>query len=164
MPFAENTVDIIKIALEYITLAVFLLCVVKFIGLRNDYARALNAQYDLQMKTQERLEYGKYNVGLDQGNTSQSLTADMVVEALRKYRDGKICIYVDHMKDGSELYVDSSNAGAMADRLTVDALTDNLDMVSARYHPYLVYDNQNMRGPTYTNEGLEVKGIAFIRL
>lgn len=164
MPLAENTIDIVKIALEYITLAIFLVFVVKYIGLRNDYAEALNAQHDLQIKTQERLEYGKYNTGLNQEDRTQSLTADMVVEAIRKYRDGEICIYVDHMKDGNELYIDSTNAIAMTDKITVEALTGNLDMTSARYHPYLVYDNQNMRGPDYTNEGIEVKGIAFIRL
>lgn len=164
MPLAENTIDIIKIALEYITLAIFLVCVVKFIDLRNGYAEALNAQYDLQVKTQERLEFGKYNTGLDQRDRMQCLTADMIVEAVRKYRSGEICIYVDHMKDGSELYIDSRNASTLADKLTVEALTGNLDMVSARYHPYLVYDNQDMRGPGYTNEGIEIKGIAFIRL
>lgn len=161
---AENTIDMVKIAVEYITIAIFLFFVVKFIGIRNDYAEALNRQYDLQLKTQERLEFSKYDTGLNQSDRCESLTADMVLEALRKYRDGEICIYVDHMKDGSELYLDSRNAASIADKLTVDALTKNLDMTSARYHPYLVYDNQNMKGPTYTNKGTEVKGIAFIRL
>lgn len=160
--FAENAIDMVKIALEYITLGIFLFCVVKFIGLRNDYAEALNRQYDLQVQTQERLEFSKYNTGLNQNSADECLTADMVLEALRKYSDGSVCIYVDHMKDGSELYIDSLNAESMKDQMTVQALINNLNMASARYHPYLVYDNQDIRGP-YTNEGLEVRGIAFIR-
>lgn len=163
MQLAENTVDIVKIALEYITLAIFFLFVLKGISLRNSYADALDNQYSLQIQTQERLEFAKYATGFNQNDRQECLTADMVLEALRKYRNGEICIYVDKMKDGRELYVDSSNAGILKDRLTVNALVSNLDMVSARYHPYLVYDNQDMRGPDYTGTGTEVKGIAFIR-
>lgn len=159
---AENAIDMIKIALEYITLAIFLICVVKFIGLRNDYAEGLNREYDLQVQTQERLEFSKYNTGLNQSDRSECLTADMVLEAIRRYSDGSICIYVDHMKDGSPLSVDAANVSSMKDKLTVQALTNNLNMSGARYHPYLVYDNQNMKGP-YTNKGMEIKGIAFIR-
>lgn len=159
---SENAIDMIRIALEYITLGIFLFCVVKFIGLRNDYAEALNREYDLQVQTQERLEFGKYNTGLNQSDKSECLTADMVLEALRKYNDGSVCIYVDHMKDGSSLSVDGTNAASLKNKLTVQALTNNLDMTKAKYHPYLVYDNQNMKGP-YTGKGIEVKGIAFIR-
>ncbi len=164
MPLADNTIELIKIALEYITLAILLFFVVRFLELRSDYAESLNRQYDLQVRTQQRLEFEKYNTGVDQGDRSQGLTADMVVEAVRRYRDGKVCIYVDRMKDGSELYLDGQNAEALSDRLTVEALMQNLDMASARYHPYLVYDNQSMRGPHYTNRGMEVKGIAFIKM
>lgn len=159
---AENSVDIIKIALEYILLAVFLVFVLKFIGLRNSYAQAMNQQYDLQTKTQLRLEFEKYNTGTNQSDLREALTADMVLEAIRRYRDGSICIYVDKMQDGSELYVDALNAESMKNKLTVTALTNNLDMIHARYHPYLVYDNQNMKGP-YGEKGVDIKGIAFLR-
>lgn len=163
MQLAEHTIDLVKLALEYITLTIFFVFVLKAMGLRNSYANSLNLQYDLQVKTQQRLEFEKYVTGLDQNELSECLTADMVLEAIRKYSDGQICIYVDEMKDGSELYVDSLNAAALSDRLTVSALIANLDMVSGRYHPYLVYDNQDMRGPDYTNTGIEIKGIAFLK-
>lgn len=165
---AENLIDIAKIALEYVLLAIFFLCVIDFVHIKDQYAETLNREYDLQVTTRQQLEFGKYNTGLNQWEPKECLNADAVMEAIRLYRDAGICIYVDRMGRDSDTRYDYLLDGTTLEEyqrngwLSVAYLKKMLDLEHASYHPYVVYDNDDMRGP-YRSTGTEVKGLAFIR-
>ncbi len=166
---AENLIDIMKMAVEYILLAIFFVCVIDFVHVKDRYAETLNREYDLQVTTRQQLEFGKYNTGLNQTNPDECLNADAVMEAVRLYRDAGVCIYVDRMGRNGYVRYDYLLDGTTLEEyqrngwLSVDYLKKTLDLENARYHPYVVFDNDDMKGP-YHNTGTEVKGIAFILL
>lgn len=164
---AENLIDVMKMAIEYILLAIFFVCVMQFVRVKDRYAETLNKEYDLQVLTRQQLEFGKYNTRVNPYDQNECLNADAVMEAIRLYRDGDVCIYVDKMgRNGylREFLLDGTTLKEYRDKgwLTVSYLKNTLDLENAKYHPYIVYDNEDMRGP-YSGTGSEVKGIAFIR-
>jgi hypothetical protein len=160
--FGENIIDNLKMALEYILLGVFFLCAIEFIRIRDEYAQALNNQYSLQETTSQRLEFGKYNTGTTQSSLNECVTADMVIEAIRNYREGDISIYVDKTKNGTSLLLNESTAQTNKSRFTVEYLITAFDF-NTYYHPYLVYDSQDVTTGSYTPYGTEVTGIAFLK-
>lgn len=164
---AENLIDVMKMAIEYILLAIFFICVMRFVHVKDRYAETLNREYDLQVLTRQQLEFGKYNTGTSLNAPEEYLNADSVMEAVRLYRDAQLCIYVDKMgRNGSvrEFLLDGTTLEEYRSKgwLSVSYLKNTLDLENAKYHPYIVYDNEDMRGP-YSGTGSEVKGIAFIR-
>lgn len=157
----QSVFDIMKMGFEYILVTIFILASIKCIEVRNHYADVINQQYDTRVQTQNRLEFSKYNTGLDQRDASQCVSADVLMEAIRLYKDGSITIYVDKLKYGTDLLLTKETAVTMADRFSVASLVTELDFTTY-YHPYLVYDSGDMEGP-YVDQGTEVTGIAFIQ-
>ncbi len=158
----EHSIDVIKMGIEYFLIIIFLACFMRFIDVRNSIADSLNKSYQVEVNTNQRLEFSKYDTGLEQNSLSQCVRADSVIEAIRLYRYGDVIVYVDRLKDGSEFLSDGTTYSALSDELKVNTLMTKFNMATDRYHPYLVYDNKPIRGP-YTNVGNEVTGIAFIK-
>lgn len=162
----DNAIDVIKIGLEYILLAIFLMFVIRTIELRDDYAKALNDQKTIEQSSNETLEFSIYNTGSDQHNKNETLPADELIACIRNYRNGDVSIYVDDI--GGQAYTfDSSIATSenadLKSRYTQKWLVNHLDMKSY-YHPYLVYDNQDVtKSSSYNKKGDSITGIAFIK-
>lgn len=162
----DSAIDAVKIGLEYILLAIFLMFVIRAIELRDDYAKALNDQKTIEQSSKETLEFSIYNTGNDQNNKDETLPADELIACIRNYRNGDISIYVDDI--GGQAYTFDSIAAAseeksIKERFTQKWLTNHLDMQSY-YHPYLIYDNQDVsKAENYNKKGDSITGIAFIK-
>lgn len=162
----DSATDAVKIGLEYILLAIFLMFVIRTIELRDDYAKALNDQKTIEQSSKETLEFSIYNTGNDQNNKDETLPADELIACIRNYRNGDISIYVDDI--GGQAYTFDSIAAAseeksIKERFTQKWLTNHLDMQSY-YHPYLIYDNQDVsKAENYNKKGDSITGIAFIK-
>ena len=65
------------------------------------------------------------------------------------------------MKYGGSLLLNDTTAITNADSFSIDSLMDMIDF-STYYHPYLIYDNNDVIGP-YQVSGTEITGIAFIQ-
>lgn len=189
---SENAVDVIKLGIEYIMLAIFLLFVGQVIQIRNSYAVKLNTREAQESAANETLEYSMYNTGdtaPDQNGTSkfskECLSGDEVLACIRNYADGSINIYVDGVKQGNDSrIIDGRMAltGSMAtdmttkDMFTEKYLSDHI-YLDEQYHPYLIYDDKAVpfdadtkvknaswySGGAYDQTGEAVTGLAFIR-
>ena len=76
----SSIVDTIKIGLEYILLAIFLMLAVRVIQIRNDCSNAMNVKTVMENTTKENLEFSQYQMGNDQNNKKQT------------YREVVICL------------------------------------------------------------------------
>lgn len=164
----ENTsTGILKIAVEFIMVALFLMIALRVIHLRDNYSVAFNNRKDVERALENTLEFSKYSGNKTKTTRNVTLTGDQVLECLRNYRQGEMVIYVDKDRNGAEIKQDASKIALdekkpLASReFTVSALAKRLDL-AAEYYPYLVYDNVAVE-TEYGNSGLEVTGIAFIR-
>ena len=161
----SSIIDTIKIGLEYILLAIFLMLAVRVIYIRNDCSNAMNMKTVMENTTKENLEFSEYQTGNNQNDKTQTLTADEVVACIRNYRDGSIVIYVDDI--GGKAYTFDKSVAQNADlsarkRYTQKWLSNNMSM-KKNYHPYLIYDNQDVKNKSvYNKKGNSVTGIAFI--
>lgn len=162
--YSESSIDLVKIALEYILLAIFFLLSIKVVELRNDYASSYNENQVMVNEVNEKLEFNKYDTGINQNDITECVTADEVIACIRNYRDGSIQVYVNKTKTGSELLLNSLTATTMADYFTQKSLNQIIDF-NAYYHPYLIYDTEDITSYTqYKHDGLYVSGIAFIKV
>lgn len=156
---SENVIDVIKIGIEYILLAIFLLFVSQIIQLRNSYASGLNSRKAQESAIQETLEYSMYDTGTESPSEdnraskkflSECVSGDEVVSCIRNYADGSVNIFVDgavnennssYIRDGM-LVLNSELATNTESRVifTQKWLQNHIDL-TASYHPYLIYDN-----------------------
>lgn len=190
---SENAIDVIKLGIEYIMLAIFLIFVVQVIQVRNSYAQKLNTTEAQESAANETLEYSKYDTGdaapkdsSTQKFLKECISGDEVVACIRNYSDGSVNIYVDGVKQGHDgRIIDGRMAltGDMATNMnTKDMFTEkylsNHIYLSDSYHPYLIYDgkavpfngtllDKNMQWYTddsyYDQTGEAVTAIAFIK-
>lgn len=152
---SENVIDIIKLGIEYILLAIFLLFVVQVIQIRNSYASNLNNKNAQTRTAQESLEFSSYRTGdMDPADNtkkkylSECITGDDVLACIRNYSDGSVKIYVDGMQgtddridDGLTIFdTDAANTPKWQYIYSEEWLSDHL-YVDGAYHPYLIYDN-----------------------
>lgn len=157
--------DVIQLAVEYITLAVFLIACLTINGLKTRYTRIYNLQTELEQDIQCTLKYGKYTSVTDIKRTVRGIE---VIAAIKEHEDGDIRIYV-HPADGRE----PIDITAFNNNKTGEYLKNNtLDMenlvsivdVSGYYLTYVIYDNDEMydaAGNYKTSHGVEVSGITF---
>lgn len=158
----ENTsTGILKIAVEFIMVALFLMIALRVIHLRDNYSVAFNNRKDVERALENTLEFSKYSGNKTKTTRNVALTGDQVLECLRNYRQGEMVIYVDKDKNGAEIYQTASGVESSPTAYTVAVLAQRLKFES-EYYPYLIYDNADAR-TEYGNSGLEVTGIAFIR-
>lgn len=166
----DSPIDVIKLGIEYTLLAIFLMFVVRVLCLRDDYAKALNQKDIIEMSAKETLEFSEFNTGKDQTNKEETVPADEVLACIRKYRDGSVTIYIDHMNGASmngksQIYdssVSTSDDPETNKKYKQSQLIKDLRMTDY-YHPYLVYDNMDVTNKaSYNQTGDTVTGIAFL--
>ena len=119
----DSAIDAVKIGLEYILLAIFLMFVIRTIELRDDYAKALNDKKTIEQSSKETLEFSIYNTGNDQNNKDETLPADELIACIRNYRNGDISIYVDDI--GGQAYTFDSIAAASEEKVLKKDLLRN---------------------------------------
>lgn len=161
----SSVIDTIKIGLEYILLAIFLVLAIRVIQIRNDCSNALNVRTITEEGTKEMLEFSQYNTGNNQNSKAETIPADEVLACIRNYRDGSVSIYVDNIGENEYVFdstVAQSDDMNVRNRYTQKWLTNHMSM-KKYYHPYLIYDNQDVKDATvYNKKGENVTGIAFL--
>ena len=158
----ENTgVNISKIAIEFIMVALFLSIALRVIYLRDSYSDAYTKRQDTEIALSNSLEFGKYTGNKVKTDRVKTVTGGEVLEALRNYRHGEAVIYIDKTKHNATILQSPATINAAPASYTVEALSGVLDMRDL-YYPYLVYDNADPV-TQYGNTGLEVTGITFIK-
>lgn len=155
----ENAVDVIKLGIEYILLAIFIFIVVQVVQMRNSYAESLNNRQAQTETAAERLEFSLYDTGdlTPSQNTSskyigECLSGDEVIACIRKYSDGSINVYVDGMK-GTDPYIhddktwfDNEKAEDIDRRyIFKEAWLKKHIYADQGYHPYIIYEKQPYR-------------------
>lgn len=168
----ETIEDMISIGMEYLMVAVFLVFVVHFIGIKNDFANVKNYRISTQRNIKEYREFGKYETGYSSIGTadylSECLYADDVIEAIRNYSDGSIEIYVNRPNaSATPIHLTRENARLYPERYSLERLSSTTSGIdsSARFHPYLIYNGSDVRNSIFYNNYSSgtVTGIAFIR-
>lgn len=170
----ETLEEMITIGIEFLTVAVFLVFVVNFYGIKRDFADIKNEKIVTSHNIRQYREFGKYETGFTDinvdsaGYKSECLYADDVIEAIRKYSDGSIEIYVDKPNStGAYLYLSREDAERNPSHYSMEVLTSTsrgIDM-KALFHPYLIYNGSDVKDPSFRNNHSSgtVTGIAFIR-
>lgn len=153
---SENVIDVIKIGLEYILLAIFLLFVGQVIQIRNSYASGLNTRSAQESASQETLEYSMYDTGdtapeddRSQAFLKECISGDEVVSCIRNYADGSINIYVDGAKgsfrnqisDGRFVLTEDKATDVSTREMFTEKFLRNHIYLDEEYHPYLIYDS-----------------------
>lgn len=172
---SESVIDTIKLGIEYIMLAVFLIFVSQTVQLRNSYAMKINSREAQESAVNDTLEFSMYD-------TDKPLSGDEVVSCIRNYTDGSITVFVNRdgikkvdNKDGINVSVilDTDrgfqfNSAKASDQTlkkvyTRKWLTDHIYLADS-YQPYLVYDGADITDRSkYNKVGQAVTGIAFIK-
>lgn len=164
----EAIFDAIKLGVEYIMIAVFIGLAIKVVSIRNSYAETLNEQEISASTIRETLEFSMYNTGTDQNDRDEWMTGDEVIACFRKYRSGEIQVYLDKTSSNTSLLLnrDTAHQTTSDNKTEVFSLQNLLQIIDTTkfYHPYLVYDNENIANPSkYSHSGDYISGIAFIR-
>lgn len=84
----SSIVDTIKIGLEYILLAIFLMLAVRVIQIRNDCSNAMNVKTVMENTTKENLEFSQYQMGNDQNNKNRRLQRTKLFRVLEIIETG----------------------------------------------------------------------------
>jgi hypothetical protein len=168
----ETIEEMITIGIEFLTVAIFLVFVVNFVGIKKDFAEVKNNKIVTAHNVRQYREFGKYETGFskeeDVDYKSECLYADDVVEAIRNYRDGSIEIYVDKPNNsGVPIHLTRSDAEENPSNYSMEVLmstTKGIDF-NALFHPYLIYNGSDVMNSLYYNNNSSgtVTGIAFIR-
>lgn len=170
----ETIEEMITIGLEFLTVAIFLVFVVNFVGIKKDFADIKNDKAATAHKVRQYREFGKYETGFsdkekDPANyKSECLYADDVIEAIRNYRDGSIEIYVDKPNSsGTKFHLTKKDAVENPSNYSMESLMSASKGIDLKglFHPYLIYNGDNVEDPTFRNNFSSgtVTGIAFIR-
>ncbi len=168
----ETLEEMITIGVEFLTIAIFLVFVVNFVGIKSDFANVKNNKIITAHYVRQYREFGKYETGFskisDAGYKSECLYADDVVEAIRNYRDGSIEIYVDIPNaSGVPIHLTRKDAELNPSNYSMEALMSAAKGVdlNALFHPYLIYNGDDVTDVTFYNNNFSgsVTGIAFIR-
>ena len=169
----ETIEEMITIGIEFLTVAIFLVFVVNFVGIKKDFANVKNDKIVTAHNVKQYREFGKYETGFsDIGNDvdykNECLYADDVIEAIRNYRDGSIEIYVDKPNtSGKPIHLTRQDAEENPDHYTMETLMSTVNGIDnkALFHPYLIYNGNNVMDTSFYNNHSTgtVTGIAFIR-
>jgi hypothetical protein len=165
--------EMITIGLEFLTVAIFLVFVVNFVGIKKEFADVKNEKTVTALKVRQYREFGKYETGFSEEKDTanykrECLYADDVIEAIRNYRDGSIEIYVDKPNSsGTPIRLTKKDAEQNPSNYSMEALMSasrGVDL-KALFHPYLIYNGSNVEDPSFRNNNSSgtVTGIAFIR-
>lgn len=146
----------IKLALEYFCVAVFLLFVIQFFSIKNNYADVLNERQDVSNSMKEFLEFDRFNNAI--------LTGDQVIEAIRNYKDGRIeiCVLNERGNIVKWLTSEDNDITNHAD-FSVEELGRCINMTDT-YESCLVYDFKDASLATVNSTGSEISGIKFTKL
>ncbi len=169
----ETIEEMITIGVEFLTVAVFLVFVVNFIGIKNDFAEVKNNKIVTAHNVRQYREFGKYETGFsleadDASYKEECLYPDDVVEAIRNYRDGSIEIYVDiPNSSGNPIHLTKNDAELNPSNYSMEVLTSTARGIdqNALFHPYLIYNGNDVDNPDFYNNHSSgtVTGIAFVR-
>lgn len=161
----SSTYDMIMLGVEYILFATFLIAMVSFVSLRDDFAETRSEQAASINAIRQYREFNQYDKGECTGADCKShLYGDEVIELIRKYfSDPAFEIYIDKTDiNGSEFIINATLATENPNAYTLDSLQELIDSYT-EYHPYLVYDGITpSQYTTYSDSSLgEVTGIAL---
>lgn len=169
----ETLEEMITIGVEFLTIAIFLVFVVNFVGIKGDFAEVKNNKIITAHYVKQYREFGKYEAGFspesdDAAYKSECLYADDVVEAIRNYRDGSIEIYVDRPNaSGVPIHLTRADAEQNPSNYSLEALMSAARGVElgTLFHPYLIYNGNDVTNTVFYNNNSSgsVTGIAFIR-
>lgn len=169
----ETLEEMITIGIEFLTVAIFLVFVVNFVGIKKDFAEVKNNKIATAHQIMQYREFGKYETGFSKETDpasylSECLYADDVVEAIRNYRDGSIEIYVDKPNStGVPIYLTRKDAEQNPSYYSMEVLTSTTRGIDlgALFHPFLIYNGGNVKDFSLYNNNSSgtVTGIAFIR-
>jgi hypothetical protein len=170
----ETLEEMITIGIEFLSIAIFLVFVVNFVRIKNDFAEVKNIKIQTAHQVKQYREFGKYETGFSDPNIdtlnykSECLYADDVVEAIRNYKDGSIEIYVDKPNNsGIPIHSTKSDIEQNPGNYSMEVLTSIDKGIDTKvlFHPYLIYNGCNVKDPLYHNNNSSgtVTGIAFIR-
>lgn len=169
----ETLEEMITIGIEFLTVAIFLVFVVNFIGIKKDFADVKNVKIVTAHNIRQYREFGKYETGFtpnkeDTNYKSECLYADDVVEAIRKYRDGSIEIYVDKPNNsGIPVHLTRKDAEQNPSHYSMEELMSTAKGIDlkALFHPYLIYNGSDVKDTSFYNNNSSgtVTGVAFIR-
>lgn len=169
----ETIEEMITIGIEFLTVAIFLVFVVNFVGIKNDFAEVKNNKIVTAHNIRQYREFGKYETGFtpetdDANYKNECLYADDVVEAIRNYRNGSIEIYVDKPNSsGVPVHLTKSDAEQNPSNYSMEVLMSTAKGIdyNALFHPYLIYNGDDVTDPTFHNNYSSgtVTGIAFVR-
>jgi hypothetical protein len=158
----DSILDYIKLGVEYIFIAIFLLLFFRVVLLRNQYADAVLTERDAASQLQAHLEYATYNTGTDQSCLDECITADVIVSAIREDAYSSMEFYIVD-KNGKITYnLNDDTRESDAGYTSLVTISSALDF-SSYYHPYLLYDKEKFqKNPVrYSGSGGNVTGIAF---
>ena len=100
------------------------------------------------------MEYSEYGV------EGRVYTADEVMAAIRKYRDGNTIVYVDNVGNGSSLLLDEDTAAAHPEKFTIETLMGTLNF-NKYYYSYLAYDGADPAKTFKNGHGSTVTALIF---
>lgn len=165
--------EMITIGMEFLMVAIFLVFVVNFVGIKSSFAEVKNNKTVTSHNIKQYREFGKYETGFsditkDADYKSECLYADDVIEAIRNYRDGSIEIYVDKPNSsGIPIHLTKEDAEQNPSNYSMSVLISAEKGVDANalFHPYLIYNGNSVRDSSYYNNFSSgtVTGIAFIK-
>lgn len=161
----SSTYDMIMLGVEYMLLAAFLVILVHFSSLRDDFAITRSEQTASVNAIRQYREFNQYDKGDCTGGDCKShLYGDEVIELIRKYfNDPDFEIYIDKTSEnGTELIINATLSSANPNAYTLETLQKVIDS-KTEFHPYLVYDGITpSQYTTYSESSLgEVTGIAL---
>lgn len=169
----ETIEEMITIGVEFLTIAIFLVFVVNFIGIKNDFAEVKNDKIVTAHNVRQYREYGKYETGFslasdDVSYKEECLYPDDVVEAIRNYRDGRIEVYIDiPNSSGKPIHLTKEDADLNPANYSMEALMSTAKGIdqNALFHPYLIYNGNDVSNSGFYNNHSSgtVTGIAFVR-
>lgn len=156
----DSPMHLINTGIEYFLVVILLLGLFSLASLRDVQANAYNTKVEHQAIINDLLEFGEYNTGTDLRDITECVPGNHVIEAIRKYRDGSIRIYVDKDKNDTGIYMDEAAVSLNPYEFSVARLTEIIDPLTY-YHPFLIYGSDMMTNMNSTGD--EVTGISFFK-
>ena len=156
----DTQISMFNTGIEYLLIVVLLVGIMSVSSLRDSLANAYNTKEEHQAIINNQLEFGAYNTGFDLQDKEECVLGNRVIEAIRKYKDGSIRVYVDKDMNDNSIYMDELTVSLNPYGYSVAYLTEIIDP-ETYYHPFLIYDSDQM--DNINSSGSEVTGISFFK-
>lgn len=156
----DTQINMFNTGIEYLLIVVLLVGMISVSSLRDAQANAYNSKEEHQSLINNQLEFGAYNTGSNLQDKSECVLGNRVIEAIRKYKDGSMRVYVDSDMNNNSIYMDEFAVSLNPYGYSVAHLTEIIDP-ETYYHPFLIYGSDQMEN--MSSSGSEVTGISFFK-